>query len=103
MLKYKIIILDNMLDRLLGKKKKRVISLPSKERSTEAVPSQRFNDMITYYTAELKSRIDEINQLKQENEMLIKTSLKNASRSDEFRLHIKKLQEEIRILQQKLR
>lgn len=87
-----------MFNRLLGKKKKPAIPVPFKEHSTKAVPTQRFNDMITYYTAEIKSRIDEMSTLKQENEMLIKTSLKNASRSDEFRLQIKKLQEEIRIL-----
>lgn len=89
-----------MLDRLIGKKKGS--PQPLKEKHAKTIPAARFNQMIDYYTAELKSRIDEITKLKQENEMLIKTSLRNASRSDGFQLQIKKLQEEIRILQQKL-
>ena len=90
-----------MLDRIIGKKRQRS-QRPLKEKKAKSVSALRFNQMIDYYTAELKSRIDEIANLRKENEMLIKTSLKNASRSDEFRLQIKKLQEEIRILRQKL-
>jgi hypothetical protein len=89
-----------MLNKLIGKKKGS--PEPMKEKRAKTIPSARFNQMIDYYTAELKSRIGEITRLKQENEMLIKTSLKNASRSDEFQLQVKKLQEEIRLLQQKL-
>ena len=89
-----------MLDKLIGRKKAQ--QLPVKEKKAKSVPAARFNEMIDYYTAELKSRISELENLKKENEMLIKTSLRNASRSDEFQLHVKKLQEEIRILQQKL-
>jgi hypothetical protein len=83
------------------KEKKRTVISPTKELKSKTVSTQRFNDMVDYYTKELKSRLDEIKQLKQENEMLIKTSLKNASRSDELRLQVKKLQEDIRILQQR--
>ena len=90
-----------MLDKIIGKKKRKT-PMPAKQVSSKHVPAQRFNDMIDYYTAELRSRIDEIKRLKHENEMLIKTSIKNAARSDEHQLQVKKLQEEIRILQQKL-
>ncbi|MBW2997684.1 hypothetical protein KY349_05065 [Candidatus Woesearchaeota archaeon] len=90
-----------MLDKIMGKKKRK-LPVPAKQASSKPVPAQRFNEMIDYYTAELKSRIDEIRKLKHENEMLIKTSIKNAARSDEHQLQVKKLQEEIRILQQKL-
>ena len=85
------------------KDKKRPLERPVKEKEAKTVPTQRFNDMVDYYTAELKSRLDEINRLKQENEMLIKTSLKNASRADQLNMHAKKLQEDVRILQQKAR
>jgi uncharacterized coiled-coil DUF342 family protein len=91
-----------MFKDILGMGEKRRPSAPMKERKDKFVPSQRFNEMIDYYTAELKSRLAEIDSLKAENEMLIKTSLKNAARSDEFRLQLQKLQEEIRILQQRL-
>ena len=91
-----------MIKDILGiKDKKRPV--PAKEKAAKAVPAKRFNDMIDYYTAELRSRLDEIRRLKQENEMLIKTSLKNASRSDELRLQVKKLNEDVRILQQRLK
>jgi hypothetical protein len=80
------------------KKKKRTIPAPTKETTSKHVSTQRFNDMIEYYTAELKSRLTEIESLKKENEMLIKTSIKSAANADEARLHVKKLQEEIRIL-----
>lgn len=92
-----------MIKNFLGlKEKKRAVPKPLLERKAKSVPSKRFNDMIAYYTTELKSRIDEVAHLKKENEMLIKTSLKSASRSDENRLVVQKLQEEIRILRQKL-
>jgi HPt (histidine-containing phosphotransfer) domain-containing protein len=84
-----------MLDKLIGKKKKKELAVPAKEKNLKTVSSQRFNEMIEYYTAELKSRLSEIDKLKQENEMLIKTSLKSASRSDELRLQINGLREEI--------
>lgn len=101
MLKYTKMIRDPMLDRLMGKKKPR-LNRPLKEKRAKLVPASRFNQMIDYYTAELQSRIDEVNKLKQENEMLVKTSLKNASRSDELRLEVSKLQEEVRLLKEKL-
>ncbi|MFC1742220.1 hypothetical protein ACFL3V_06815 [Nanoarchaeota archaeon] len=90
-----------MIKDLLGIKKKRP-SLPMKERKANTVSSRRFNDMIDYYTAELKSRLTEIKQMKEENEMLIKTSIRSAAHSDENRLHAKKLQEDNRVLRQKL-
>jgi hypothetical protein len=92
-----------MLKDFLGiNQKKRASGAPSKENKDKIVPAARFNGMIDYYTAELKSRLDEIARLKQENEMLIKTSIKSAAHSDEYRLHAKKLAEEVRVLQQKL-
>ncbi|NQU78753.1 hypothetical protein HQ545_03200 [Candidatus Woesearchaeota archaeon] len=74
---------------------------PVKETSKKLVPTSRFNEMIEYYTCELKSRLVEIDSLKKENEMLIKTAIKSSARSDELNLHTKKLQEEIRVLRQK--
>ncbi len=84
-----------------GKKRNGPVPLPRKERSSKTVPSQRFNDMIEYYTNELKSRLDEIQRLKEENELLIKTSIRNAARSDENRLIAEKLQEDLRKSKQK--
>jgi hypothetical protein len=84
------------------KDKKRTPAAPVKEKTAKAVPAQRFNEMIDYYTHELKSRLEEIKRLKEENEMLVKTSIKNAARSDEQRLQVKKLQEDVRMLQQRL-
>ena len=92
-----------MIKNILGIKAKKPLPEPAKEKKAKAVPATRFNEMIDYYTSELKSRLDEIRQLKEENEMLVKTSLKNASRADQFHLQVKKLQEDIRILQQKLK
>ncbi|MBU2561488.1 MAG: hypothetical protein KKD17_04265 [Nanoarchaeota archaeon] len=92
-----------MLKDIFGiKEKRRAVPRPVKETKSKTVPTQRFNDLIEYYTAELKSRLAEIDALKAENEMLVKTSLKTAARSDELRLHLQKLQEDTRILQQRL-
>ncbi len=84
---------------LISKKKKRILVKPAKERALKAVSAKRFNDMISYYTTELKSRLLEIKRLKEENDMLIKTSIKNASRSDERRLTIEQLNATIRELE----
>ena len=94
-----------MLKNLLGMNKKRTgpLPLPKKERSSKTVPTRRFNDMIDYYTNEIKSRLEEIQRLKEENEMLIKTSIRNAARSDENRLQAKKLGEDVRVLQTRLK
>jgi septal ring factor EnvC (AmiA/AmiB activator) len=92
-----------MLKDFLGMSNKKKPSLPVKETHDKSVPAQRFNEMIFYYTTELKSRISEIAALKAENEMLIKTSIKNASRSDELRTQLDKMNEELRILKEKVR
>jgi HPt (histidine-containing phosphotransfer) domain-containing protein len=91
-----------MFKDIFGMGEKKRPSVPHKEHASKFVPAARFNQMIDYYTAELKSRLAELDSLKAENEMLIKTSLRNASRSDESRLHLQKLQEEVRLLQQRL-
>ncbi len=94
-----------MIKNLLGKKektKKHGSKVPMKEESAKTVSAQRFNDMIGYYTDELKSRLKEIHRLKEDNEMLIKTSLKSSARSDEFREHVSKLQEEVRKLHERV-
>ena len=87
-----------MLKDILGMKKKR---LPGREPHAKTVPVERFNEMVAYYTAELKSRLAEIDSLKAENEMLVKTSLKNAARSDELRLQLDKTTEDLRLLKEK--
>ena len=92
-----------MLKEFLGMSKKKKPSLPFKETRDKVVPAQRFNEMVTYYTAELKSRISEIAALKAETEMLIKTSIRNATRSDELRLQLEKLNEELRLLRERLK
>jgi hypothetical protein len=100
-LKYSLDWFLHMLKDIFGMKEKPKHSAPVKERKAASIPSQRFNEMVEYYTNELKSRLAEIDSLKADNEMLIKTSLRNAARSDELRIQVQKLQEEIRILQQK--
>ncbi len=50
-----------------------------------------------------QSRLEEIQRLKEENEMLIKTSIRNAARSDENHLQAKKLGEDVRVLQTRLK
>ena len=81
-----------MLKSLLSPKKLR----PKKEVQKKSVPARRFNEMIDYYTCELKSRLSQISRLKKENEILIKTSLRNSERT-------KGLQEENAKLRSRLR
>jgi len=90
-------------DMLSLKRKRPRQSKPVKEKKLKAVSAKRFNDMIDYYTRELKMRISEIQRLKHENEMLIKTSIRNAARSDQHSEEAKKLREEVRILQSRVR
>lgn len=89
-------MIDKLLNRKLGRPKPKHRPQPIKEKSTRTVPAERFNDMIEYYTSELRSRLKEIENLKTENEMLIKTSIKSAARSDELRLENQKLLDDIR-------
>jgi len=90
-----------MFKDILGIKDRKKNLHPSRETKSKVVPTERFNDMVGYYTNELKSRLTEIASLKAENEMLIKTSIKNASRADELRLQLDKLTEELRIQREK--
>ena len=93
--------MGTVIQDMLNLKKKRP-SRPLKEKRLKSVSAKRYNELIDYYTHELKARIKEIQQLKQENEMLIKTSIKNASRSDQFSEQNSKLREEVRILQSRV-
>ncbi|MBW2968174.1 hypothetical protein KY362_06840 [Candidatus Woesearchaeota archaeon] len=88
-------MIKDILNLNRGRKKPRPPK-PVKEKVSKTVSSERFNDMIDYYTAELKSRLKEIDRLKEENEMLIKTSIRNAARSDEFRQQVQKLSADLR-------
>ncbi|HII71917.1 TPA: hypothetical protein HA265_04140 [Candidatus Woesearchaeota archaeon] len=83
--------------------KKRSALRPRKETEAKSVPAKRFNEMIDYYTRELQSRLKEIERLKTENDMLIRSSIKAASRSDQFSEQSRKLSEEVRVLQGRLR
>lgn len=92
-----------MFKDLLSPRRKKSLQRPKKETQSKTVPTKRYNDMIAYYTAEIKSRIAEIEQLKKDNEMLIKTSIRNAVRADRHTEQTKKLGEEVRILQTRMR
>lgn len=86
-----------MFDKILGNR--REIPKPARETKAKIVSTERFNDMIDYYTNELKSRLSEIDDLKKQNEVLIKASIRSAGHADQFRLENAKLKEEIRKLQ----
>ena len=72
-----------MLKNLLGIKQSRP-KKPKKELQKKTVPTKRFNEMIVYYTRELKSRLLQIQKLKKENEILIKTSVRNTERAKQL-------------------
>ena len=87
-----------MLRDILNLNKGTKRSKPVRDTNSRTVSADRFNEMIDYYTAELKSRLKEIARLREENDMLIKTSIRNASRSDELKLQNQKLMDELRKL-----
>lgn len=89
-----------MIDILRPRRKK---SRPKKELKSKTVSAARFNAMIDYYTRELRSRLSEIKKLRQENDMLIRTSVKNADRAGQNSEQVKKLSEEVRILKSRLK
>lgn len=74
---------------------------PQKEPNKKYVSAQRFNEMIDYYTAELQSRLKEIEDRKTRERLLINTSVKSNEKADSLALEMKKLREELRILQQR--
>ena len=84
---------------IMPKKKKKKIR---KESVKKVVPTERFNEMIEYYTRELKARFDEIKKLKEQNQLLTQTALKSSNKSDQSYKTILKLQEENRILRGKV-
>ncbi len=73
-----------MLKTLLGIKNSKSPKKPKKELQKKTVSTKRFNEMIIYYTRELKSRLAEIQKLKKENELLIRTSIRNTARTNEL-------------------
>lgn len=85
-----------MLDKLIPKKSKMPLPKPVKEKKAKVVSTERFNEMIDYYTNELKSRIGEIDDLKKQNELLIKAAIRSAGRADQTKLENSKLKEELR-------
>lgn len=92
---------------LLRKKKKKTVkhtlpSKPVKELSQEMISSKRFNEMINYYTRELKSRIDEIERLKKESNILISAAVKHSSEKTDCAETLKRLQNENETLKHKL-
>ena len=94
-----------MIEGIFGKKKKRPLNKskknllsPTKELVRETVSSSRFNDMIDYYTHELKTRLDEIEALQAQNEVVMKTALKQGSRNDERARELAKLREDNKLL-----
>ncbi|MBI5398886.1 hypothetical protein HZB03_05470 [Candidatus Woesearchaeota archaeon] len=94
-----------MLKDILAMGKKPVLEkkgIPKKESGKKYVSAQRFNEMIDYYTAELQSRLKEIDDLKAQHQLLINTSVKSNEKADRLSLEVKKLHEEIRVLQQRL-
>lgn len=90
-----------MLNNLLGKKKAK-LRRPEKELNAAAVPASRFNEMIDYYTSELKARLKEITDLQEQNRMLIQTALKQQNRAAEISERMAQTQQENVALKKKL-
>ena len=65
------------------------------QKADKPVPAKRFNEMIDYYTAELTSRLNEIDRLREQNTMIMKTAVKQSDRESELLDRIKKLREEL--------
>ena len=72
-------------------KKIRKPQLPVQENEKKVVETSRFNEMIDYYTAELKSRLQEIESLKVQNQILIQASVKSNEKVDELQREVKQL------------
>ncbi|MBT7903773.1 hypothetical protein HN587_07975 [Candidatus Woesearchaeota archaeon] len=100
-----------MIESLFGRKKKkqglkvksRSVVKPIKEKVNSDVSARRFNEMIDYYSHELKVRLDELNSLREQNEIILKTALKQSSKNDHRELQLQKYQEENRILLEKIK
>lgn len=85
-------------DLIIPKRRKK----PKSETNKKAVSAKRFNEMVAYYTVELKSRLNEIKNLREQLQLLTQTTITTSKKSDETRTQNKKLIEENRILKEKL-
>jgi len=104
-----------MINSIFGKKKKKSkpilldgviksstkLTKPTKELNRNTVSSKRFNEMIDFYTHELKTRLDELESVRTQNEIILKTALKQGSQNDERTRELLKLREENRLLKEK--
>lgn len=90
-----------MLQNLLGKKKTKP-RMPVKEMAAATIPASRFNEMIDYYTSELKARLKEIKDLQEQNRMLVQTALKQQNRAADISERMTQTQQENVALRKKL-
>lgn len=62
-----------MIDKLFGKKKP--------QRSEKAVSAKQYNELIDYYTREINSLKKEISRVKEQNLLLMNTSVKQSEKA----------------------
>lgn len=87
---------------LFGNKKKKSAA-PRKEPAYTTVPAQRFNDMIDYYTCELKSRLAEIDKLRLESQAIMNTAIHRSNERSDMEEKLKRMQNENETLKRRLR
>ena len=66
------------------------------------MPASRFNEMIDYYTHELKVRLKEIKELREQHQLLIKASIKQQDRAVDASERTKEIQKENVFMRKKL-
>ena len=83
-------------------KKLKKLSKPVKELNKRTIPAMRFNEMVDYYTHELKTRLAEIKRLRDEAAMVIGMSVKHGGEKQELMEKVKRLQNENNILKRRI-
>ena len=80
-----------MIDKILGKKKKRQAPVKSQ---AKAVSAKQYNELIDYYTAEIESLRKEIARLHEQNTLIMKTAMKQGEKNTELEETARELRKE---------
>lgn len=70
-----------MIEKILGKKKKRQSPVKTK---AKAVSAKQYNELIDYYTAEIEGLRKELARMREQNTLIMKTAMKQGEKNTEL-------------------
>ena len=85
-----------MIDKILGKKAVRKKPVKTVKKT---VPAKQYNELVSYYTKELETLRAEMERLREQNTLIMKTAMKQGERVKELEERNQKLSAENQRLQ----